>query len=125
MYSNMKKYIIIIISIISLIFSDDYIFSENIRITNSNNDQKFPEIVIDANVIHLTWVSVAGSNKNIMYSKSEDYGESFSSPLQINYLDNNIVAFGQSGSKIEIFNWIQSCVLASWRKKERKKERHG
>ena len=94
-----------IILIISSIFSDDYIFSENIRITESSNNQKFPEITIDANIIHLTWVSITGNNKNIMYSKSDNYGETFSIPIQINYLDNNIIAYGgQSGPKINTFN---------------------
>ena len=93
-----------IILIFSSIFSDDYIFSENIRITESPNDQKFPEIAIDGNIIHLTWVSIIGNNKNIMYSKSENDGETFSNPLQINYVNNNIVAYGQSGPKIGIFN---------------------
>ena len=82
----------------------NYIFSENIRITESSNDQKFPEIAVDNNIIHLTWVSVIGNNKNIMYSKSENYGDSFSNPLQINYVNNNIVAYGQSGPKIGIFD---------------------
>ena len=95
---------IFIILIFSSIFSDDYIFSENIRITESSNDQKFPEIAIDENIIHLTWVSISGNNKNIMYSKSENDGETFSNPLQINYVDNNIIAYGQSGPKIGIFN---------------------
>ena len=81
-----------------------YIFNENIRVTQSLNDQKFPEIEIDDNIIHLSWVSVNGGSKNIMYSKSEDYGESFSTPIQVNHLNNNIIAYGQSGPKIEIFN---------------------
>ena len=68
----------------------NYIFSENIRITNTSNDQKFPEIITDNNMIYLTWGSVNGGNKNIMYSKSEDYGESFSNPIRINFLDNHI-----------------------------------
>ena len=80
-----------------------YIFNENIRVTQSSNDQKFPEIAIDDNIIHLSWVSINGGNKNIMYSRSEDSGESFSIPVQINYLDNNIVAFGQSGPKVKIY----------------------
>jgi hypothetical protein len=96
--------IFFIVLIFSSIFSDDYIFSENIRITESSNDQKFPEIAIDSNIIHLTWVSISGNNKNIMYSKSENYGETFSNPSQINYVDNNIVAYSQSGPKIGIFN---------------------
>ena len=62
----------------SLFFSDDFVFSENIRITESLENQEFPEIVVDNSIIHLTWVSIIGNNKNIMYSKSENYGESFS-----------------------------------------------
>ena len=88
----------------NILSETNYIFSENIRITESSNDQKFPEISIDDNIIHLTWVSIAGNNKNIMYSKSENYGETFSSPIQINYVDNHIVAYGQSGPKIDTFN---------------------
>ncbi len=93
-----------IVLIISSIFSNDYIFSENVRITESSNDQKFPEIAINENIIHLTWVSVSGNNKNIMFSKSENYGETFSAPLQVNYVNNNIVAYGQSGPKISTYN---------------------
>ena len=93
-----------IILIFSSIFSDDYIFSENIRITLSSNDQKFPEIAINDNIIHLTWISVIGNNKNIMYSKSVNSGQTFSSPIQINYVNNNIFAFGQSGPKISVFS---------------------
>ena len=76
----------------NLLSETNYIFSENIRITESSNDQKFPEIAIDDNMIHLTWVGITGSNKNIMHSKSEDYGETFSASIQINYVNNNIVA---------------------------------
>jgi len=93
-----------IILVFSFIFSDDYIFSENIRITESSNDQKFPESAVDQSIIHLTWVSVIGNNKNIMYSKSEDYGEVFSTPVQINYINGHIVAYGQSGPKISIYD---------------------
>ena len=50
--------------------SDDYIFSENIRITESSNDQKFPEIAIDGNIIHLTWVSIIGLVTNIEVKKA-------------------------------------------------------
>ena len=46
----------------SLLFSQFYTFSDNIRLTESLNDQKFPEVAIDSNYIHLTWVSVAGIN---------------------------------------------------------------
>ena len=84
----------------SLLFSQFYTFSDNIRLTESLNNQKFPEATINSNYIHLAWVSVSGNNKNIVYSRSEDNGETFSAPIQINYLNNNIVAYSQSGPKI-------------------------
>ena len=98
-------YLLIIFTLVSLNFSQtEYLFSNNIQITDSSNDQKFPEIVINDNVIHLTWVSIYGNTKNIMYSKSQDFGETFSEPIQVNHVSNNIIAYGQSGSKIEAFN---------------------
>ena len=84
----------------SLLFSQFYTFSDNIRLTESLNNQKFPEAAINNNYIHLAWVSVSGNNKNIVYSRSEDNGETFSTPIQINYLNNNIVAYSQSGPKV-------------------------
>ena len=100
-------YLLIIFTLVSLNFSQtEYLFSNNIQITDSSNDQKFPEIVINDNVIHLTWVSIYGNTKNIMYSKSQDFGETFSEPIQVNHVSNNIIAYGQSGSKIEAFNDI-------------------
>ena len=99
------RYLLIILSLLSFSFSQiEYIFSANIQITNSSYDQKFPEIIINNNIIHLTWVSVYGNTKNIMYSNSNDFGETFSEPIQVNYLNNHIVAYGQSGPKIEVFN---------------------
>ena len=88
----------------SLLFSQFYTFSDNIRLTESLNDQKFPEVAIDSNYIHLSWVSVVGNNKNIMYSRSDDSGESFSIPIQLNFTDNNIIAYGQqSGPRLAIY----------------------
>ena len=102
--ANIGKVIFLLI-IFTHAFSNDYIFSENIRITDSINDQKYPEIAIFENIIHLTWVSANGNNRNIMYAKSEDFGESFSYPIQINYVNNNVIAYdGQSGPKIHVFN---------------------
>ena len=84
-------------------FSQFYTFSDNIRLTESLDNQKFPEVEIDDNYIHLVWVSVNGNNKNIMYSRSDDFGGSFSLPLQLNFTDNNIIAYSQSGPKIAIY----------------------
>ena len=99
------QYLLIIFSLFSLSLSQtEYIFSDNIQVSNSLNDEKFPEMIINNNTIHLTWVSVYGNTKNIMYSSSQDFGENFSVPIQVNHLSNNIIAYGQSGSKIEVFN---------------------
>ena len=78
-------------------------FGDNLRVTNTVTNQKFPEAAIDGNGrLHLTWVSIDGSNKNIMYTSSDDAGDTFADPIQINYVDDNIVAFGQSGPLIKI-----------------------
>ena len=98
------NYIYLYILTFSLLLSQFYTFSDNIRLTESLNNQKFPEAAINNNYIHLAWVSVSGNNKNIMYLKSEDYGETFSTPVQINYVNNNIIAYGQSGPRISIYN---------------------
>ena len=101
------RYLLIILGLLSLSFSQiEYVFSDNIQITDSSNDQKFPEMFINDDTIHLTWVSIYGNAKNIMYSRSQDFGETFSEPIQVNHLNNNIIAYGQSGSKIEAFNDI-------------------
>ena len=99
------RYLLIILSLFSVCFSQtEYVFLDNIQITDSSIDQKFPEVIINDNTIHLTWVSIYGNTKNIMYSRSQDFGETFSEPIQVNYLSNNVIAYGQSGSKIEAFN---------------------
>ena len=97
------NYFIPSILFFSLIFSQFYNFSDNIRITESLDNQKFPEVAINNNYIHLAWVSINGNNKNIMYARSDNFGESFSSPLQLNFTDNNIVAYSQSGPKVAIY----------------------
>jgi len=99
------QYLLFILGLLSVSFSQiEYVFSDNIQITDSSIDQKFPEMIIDDDLIHLTWVSIYGNTKNIMYSRSQDFGETFSEPIQVNHLSNNIIAYGQSGSKIEVFN---------------------
>ena len=101
------RYLLIILGLLSVIFSQtEYVFSDNIQITDSSNDQKFPEMIINDDIVHLTWVSIYGNTKNIMYARSQDFGETFSEPIQVNHLNNNIIAYGQSGSKIEAFNDI-------------------
>ena len=80
------SYLLITLGLLSISFSQtEYVFSDNIQITDSSNDQKFPEMIINNNIIHLTWVSVYGNTKNIMYSRSQDFGETFSEPIQVNH----------------------------------------
>ena len=84
----MKK--ILILTFLFPIFGQmDYIFSDNVQVTHFSNDQKFPEMIIHNDILHLTWVSVYGSNKNIMYAQSDDFGQTYTEPIQINYLNNN------------------------------------
>ena len=98
------RYLLIIL-ILSITFSQDsYIFTENIQFTDTSSNQKFPEMIINDGIIHLTWVSIYGASQNVMYSKSIDNGETFSEAVQINHVDNNIISYGQSGPKIEAYN---------------------
>ena len=100
----MKKLLFLILLLLPIFGQVEYSFSDNFQITDSSGNQKFPEVIINNDIIHLTWVNVYGNTKNIMYARSEDFGENFSVPIQVNYLNNNIIAYGQSGSKIETFN---------------------
>jgi len=98
------SFIAVTMLVISCLFSQIYTFEENIRITELSDNQKFPEIAVDENYIHLAWVTISGNNKDIMYSRSDNLGESFSEPSQINLINNNIVAYSQSGPKIKTYN---------------------
>ena len=101
---NMNKILFFVIIYTGVIFSETFIFNEENRITFSSNDQRFPETIIHNNIIHLTWVSANGNDKNIFYAKSYDNGITFSVPIQINYNHNNIIAYNQSGPKIEAYH---------------------
>ena len=100
----MRINLIIFILLFNSLLSREYIFTNNQIITQTDNDQKFPEITVKENIIHLTWVSINSNNKNIMYSKSIDNGNSFTDPVQVNYLNGHIVAYAQSGPKIDIYD---------------------
>ena len=97
------SFIAVFMLVMGYLFSQVYTFDENIRITEFSDNQKFPEIAIDENYIHLAWVSISGNNKNIMYSRSNNFGESFSPPLQLNFHNNDIVAFSQSGPRVSAY----------------------
>ena len=44
-----------------------------------------------------------GNQKSIQYSKSNSEGENFSQPIQVNSINNNIIAYSQSGPKIRAY----------------------
>ena len=64
---NMNKILFFVIIYTGVIFSETFIFNEENRITFSSNDQRFPDTIIHNNIIHLTWVSVNGNDKNIFF----------------------------------------------------------
>jgi len=97
------NYFITSILTCSILFTQFYTFPNNIRLTESLDNQKFPEVAIDNSYIHLSWVSIDGNNKNIMYSRSDNFGESFSPPTQVNFTNNHVVAYSQSGPKVAIY----------------------
>ncbi len=84
----------------------ELIFSDEILVYPQENiNQDFPEIIsTDDGTIHLVWINNAGNGRNIMYASSQDEGEVFSEPIQINQVSNNVIAFNDAGPKIKIRN---------------------
>ena len=84
----------------------ELIFSDEILVYPQENiNQDFPEIIsTDDGTIHLVWVNNAGNGRNIMYASSQDEGEVFSEPIQINQISNNVIAFNDAGPKIKVRN---------------------
>ena len=94
------NYIIITLLYTAFVFPQIYNFSDNQRITNTDYSNRFSEVAADSLNVHVAWVQTEGNDKNIMYSKSEDEGETFSAPIQINSVDDNIISWDQ-GPKIK------------------------
>ena len=77
---------------------------EDILYPKENFHQQFPDATIDSNgIIHVVWVEQYGNQKSIQYSKSISEGENFSQPTQVNSINNNIIAYSQSGPKIRAY----------------------
>ena len=75
--------------------------NEQILSPNETMDQKFPDVVIDGNgVIHVVWLEENWNQKSIIYTSSADGGFSFNQSVQVNQLNQNIIAYIQSGPKI-------------------------
>ena len=77
---------------------------ENILYPKENFHQQFPDATIGSNgIIHVVWVEQYGNQKSIQYSRSNSDGVNFSQPIQINSINNNIIAYSQSGPKIRAY----------------------
>ena len=83
---------------LSLVFYFDQIVSPL-----ENATQKSPDVIVDSDgVLHITWVEQISGHKNIKYCKSEDEGDTFSSPIQVNHHANSVIAYIQAGPKIRM-----------------------
>ena len=91
--------IIIIVGLISILWAD---FGPNVNISEGLGTlNKRPDITIDINnIIHVVWVN-ADDNANVYYARSEDYGNTFSDPAQVNSVDGHVIEISYSGPKIE------------------------
>jgi len=71
---------------------------------NENVHQQFPDAVVgDDGSIHIVWLEQHGNQKSIMYCKSSDGAQNFTQPQQVNYSNNNIIAYMQSGPRIRAY----------------------
>ena len=91
--------IIIVFVFISILWAD---FGPNVNISEGLGTlNKRPDIAIDINnTIHVVRVN-ANDNANLYYSRSEDHGNTFSSPIQVNSVDGHVIEISYSGPKIE------------------------
>ena len=91
--------IIIIVGLISILWAD---FGPNVNISEGLGTlNKRPDITIDINnIIHVVWVN-ADDNANVYYARSEDHGNTFSAPAQVNSVDGYAIEITYSGPKIE------------------------
>ena len=94
-------------------FIFNFVFTDENQNLNWNSKyiiskRKFPSTISNATIgsngiIHVVWVEQYGNQKSIQYSKSNSEGENFSQPIQVNSINNNIIAYSQSGPKIRAY----------------------
>lgn len=94
-----KKYTILI-SFFGILLSQSY-FGINIPVSPSGSSQRYPDITVDdSGNIHIVWIKISGTSKNVMYSRSEDNGATFSEGLQVNSYNGQVVAYVGTGPRI-------------------------
>ena len=71
---------------------------------NEDIHQQFPDAVMsDDGIIHIVWLERDGNQKSIMYCNSSDGAQNFTQPQQVNYSNNSIIAYMQSGPRIRAY----------------------
>ncbi len=73
----------------------------------TESDEKFPDMVADDDGnIHFVWYAQEGSGRNVVYTRTNDSGSSFSTPIQVNQTSGNIIGYPQSGPIVRVYNGI-------------------
>jgi hypothetical protein len=73
----------------------------------TEDDEKFPDMIADDDGnIHFVWYAQEGSGQNVVYTRTNNSGSSFSTPIQVNQTSGNIIGYTQSGPIIRVYNDI-------------------
>ena len=71
----------------------------------TEDDEKFPDMIADDDGnIHFVWYAQEGSGQNVVYTRTNNSGSSFSTPIQVNQISGNIIGYTQSGPIIRVYN---------------------
>ena len=71
----------------------------------TEDDEKFPDMIADDDGnIHFVWYAQEGSGRNVVYTRTNNSGSSFSTPIQVNQTSGNIIGYTQSGPIIRVYN---------------------
>lgn len=77
------------------------------NIAPSESTEKYPDMSADGEGdIHLVWYAQTGSSGNVVYTQTNDGGESFANVVQVNQHSGNIIAYPQAGPIIRNYNGI-------------------
>ena len=77
------------------------------NIIPSEATEKYPDMTSDEEGnIHLVWYAQNGSSGNVVYTHTNDGGESFTNAIQVNQHSGNIIAYPQAGPIIRNYNGI-------------------
>ncbi|NOZ08622.1 MAG: hypothetical protein GXO91_07065 [FCB group bacterium] len=87
--------------------------------TSSQNDQLYPDITVGSDGrIHVVWIETVETANDIFYSFSNDGGNSFSTPVQLNSVGGAVTLADGSGPRIRLRNEQLVAVWADHRNDE-------